>query len=58
MKFDFELYKKMLEKDRKVTQQMIENGQLSEIEGAFRDDMRKDEILNEFDDWKGENENG
>lgn len=49
MKFSYAEYKKMLEEDQKITQQMIDDGELTEEEGYFRDQMRKDEILDMFE---------
>ena len=50
MKFDMEIYKKMLERDREYTEEMVADEELTEEEGFFRDLMRMDEILMAFDD--------
>lgn len=49
MTFSYDTYKKILEEDRKSTQQMVDNEEITEEEGYFRDLMRKDEILDMFD---------
>ena len=49
MKFNYETYRKIVEDDQKVTQQMIESGELSEEDAWLRDEFRKDEILDLFD---------
>ena len=46
----YERYMKLVEADREVTKQMIADGRLTEEEGRFRDEMRKDEILDEMED--------
>ena len=50
MEFNEEVYNKMVEQDRKYTEEMVANGELTEEEGFFRDLMRRDEILMDFDD--------
>ena len=50
MEFNVDVYNKMIEEDRKYTEKMVADGKLTEEEGFFRDLMRKDEILMEFDD--------
>ena len=40
-----ERYKELVSADREITKQMVANGELTEEEGMFRDEMRKDEIL-------------
>lgn len=50
MDFNVEVYNKMVEEDRKYTEEMVASGELTEEEGFFRDLMRRDEILMAFDD--------
>ena len=44
----FDRYKEAVKQDREVTRQMVANGELSEDEADFRDDIRKDEILRDM----------
>lgn len=44
----YELYKQLVEADRQRTQEMIASGEITEEMGRFRDDMRRDEILDEI----------
>jgi hypothetical protein len=46
----YDRYMILLEEDRKITHQMVEDGELTEDEGIFRDEMRKDEILDSMDE--------
>ena len=46
----YERYMKLVEADRKITQQMIADGELTEEEGRLRDEMRKDEILDDMEE--------
>lgn len=50
MTFDFMLYKKLVAEDRKLTQQMVDNGELTDEDGWFRDLMREDEIFEQIED--------
>lgn len=49
MKFDYDIYKKLVEKDRLLTKEMVANGEIDEDEAYFRDWMREDEILDMFE---------
>ena len=44
----YERYMKLVEADREITKQMVANGELTKEEGRFRDEMRKDEILDDM----------
>lgn len=40
-------YRRRLELDRKVTEEMVADGEITEEEGYFRNDIRRFEILEE-----------
>ena len=47
-KMDFKAeYMRRLELDRKVTEEMVADGEITEEEGYFRNDIRRFEILEE-----------
>lgn len=50
-----EEYQRRCEIDRQITEQMVQDGELTEEEGYFRNDIRRVEILIEMpDEWESE----
>ena len=49
MKFDYMTYKEIVEADRKETERMVENGELTEEDAWLRNAFREDEILDLFE---------
>ena len=48
-------YQRRCEIDRQITEQMVQDGELTEKEGYFRNDIRRVEILIEMpDEWESE----
>lgn len=43
-------YQRLCEIDRKITEEMVRDGELTEEEGYIRNDFRRLEILMEMDD--------
>ena len=43
-------YQRLCEIDRKITEEMVRNGELTEEEGYIRNDFRRLEILMEMED--------
>ena len=42
-----QLFNLMVREDRKLTKKLVANGDISEEEGIFRDEVRKNELLKE-----------
>ena len=49
MIFDYMTYKEIVEADRKETERMVENGELTEEDAWLRNAFREDEILDLFE---------